>query len=109
MNERVTQISLPDSAQAYLLHHLPNKREKMDSLSDLAYKAYQTHKYLQMKNQAMIIKSSTHEYGEGESPSKSSSSKSISSSSSTSDPSAAATGPLCERENGHFNYSLFIN
>lgn len=109
MNERVTQISLPDSAQAYLLHHLPNKREKIDSLSDLAYKAYQTHSYLQKKNQAMIIKSSTHEYGEGEPPSKSSSSKSISSSSSTSDPSAAAAGPLCERENGHFNYSLFIN
>lgn len=64
MNERVTQISLPDSAQAYLLHHLPNKREKMDSLSDLAYKAYQTHTYLQKKNLAMVIKSSTNEYGE---------------------------------------------
>jgi hypothetical protein len=42
-NERMSQFSLPGSAPAYLLRHLPQQRYK--TLSDLAYRVYQHHSY----------------------------------------------------------------
>ena len=53
-NERMSQFSLPGSAPAYLLRHLPQQRYK--TLSDLAYSAYQHHSYSpQKKNDGLQI------------------------------------------------------
>lgn len=91
----MSRISRPDSAQAYLLHHLPSyQRENRSEIIYAQDKASESH-YVAQSNytcQQQNIKS--YNYKHKESPSKSSSSKSMSSSSSSSDPSLTGAAPF---------------